>query len=569
MRWARFAIASILAAGCSSSGGSASGETDTSGSSSDSNSNSTGDTGEGTDTSDTDVDPVELEGVDEPWVARLTDAQYRNTVEDVLGIELTEDEADALPPDIPTGRDYSTAVPTQSFSAQYVLAYADVARSITARIDLPALLASHGSCDDATDPGCLEDFVQGLGLRLYRRPLRDAEVDRLLDLAATIATHDASTDDDVIAGLVQAMLQTPQFLYRIERETDGQPGEVRPLDGYELATRLSYFLWQSAPDPALLAFAAGPDGAGEYDPQALPAQIERMLASSKFARTRAMFWGDYTMASRSSFGTGDLELAVELRESLLANLERLSGVGADPRPLSDLFDGKELVMTEAVAELAGIDAPASGTHVYDVSEAEQRLGVVTHPAFLASIGTTSFVGRGLFLSERLLCQHVAEPPPGVAEQIEATAQATADMTPREASEFRFGLEPVCQTCHYQFEPIAYAFERYDITGRYTPRDDQGRDLYSDGVLPLFGDRPEIAFEDARELLGGLAGLPPTHRCFVQNMAQFGLGRPPLLDGDWLDLTTEQFDTLGSTFDALVQVVALGDSMTHSKVVEPG
>ena len=434
MRWGRYAIACVLSSGCGSSGGGASGQADASGSS-----GSSGDTGTGTDTTDTEGGPVALEGVDEPWVARLTDTQYRYTVEDVLGVELTDAETEALPPDLPTGRYYATAVPTQSFSAQYVLGYAEVARSITARIDLDALLASHGSCDDPTDPGCLEDFVRSLGLRLYRRPLRDTEVDRMLDLATEISSDDVTTDDLVLAGLVQAMLQAPQFLYRIEQETDGDPGEVRTLDGYELATRLSYFLWQSSPDPALLVFAAGPDGDGEYDPQALPAQIERMLSHPNFARTRAMFWGDYTMASRSSFGTDDIELAGELRDSLLVTLERLSGVNADPRPLSDLFDGQELVMTEAVAELAGVDSPLWGTHVYDVDEAEQRLGVITHPGFIASIGTTSFVGRGLFLSERLLCQHVAEPPASAAEQIEATAQATSDMTPREASEFRFGL----------------------------------------------------------------------------------------------------------------------------------
>jgi hypothetical protein len=562
-RSARFAIACLLISGCRGDGASG-GETDASGTET---SDSSGESGTGeTGDSGGDEEPVP---VDEPWAARLTDVQYRYTVEDVLGVELTAGEVGELPPDIPTGRDYSTAVPTQAFSAQYVLAYADVSRTVTARLDPDALLSTHGDCEDATDQGCLEAFVRGLGLRLYRRPLSDEEVDRLLDLAAAITAGEHNTDADVVPGIVQAMMQMPQFLYRIERETEGEMGELRALDGYELATRLSYFLWQSAPDEALLEFAAGPDGDGIYDESALPDEVERMLADPRFARSRDMFWGDYTMASRSSFGTSDIELAAELRDSLMLTLQRLSGVDAEPQPLSDLFDGEELVMTPAVATLAGIEFPVGGAAVYDVADTQQRLGVVTHPAFLASIGTTSFVGRGLFLSERLLCQQIAEPPASAAEEIENTAQATENMTPREASEFRFDLDPVCQVCHLQFEPVAYAFERYDITGAYTPRDEDGRDLFSDGVLPLFDDRPEIAFDDAQQLLTELAPLPSTQRCFVHNMAEFGFGRAPLSNDAWLDTAAETFTELGSDFDALIRVIALSDQLAHVKVVEPG
>ena len=294
-----------------------------------------------------------------------------------------------------------------------------------------------------------------------------------------------------------------------------------------------------------------------------------MLGESKFERSRTMFWGDYTLASRSSFGTSDLELAAELRDSLLLTLERLSGASGTPRPLSDLFDGETLVMTPSVAALAGVENPEIAATAYDVSETQERLGVVTHPAFLASIGTTSFVGRGLFLSERLLCQHVTEPPASASDEIEDTAQATENMTPREASEFRFGVDPVCGVCHIQFEPVAYAFERYDITGRYVLEDDNGRELYSDGVLPPFDGRPEIPFADAPALLTALADSPSTMRCLVHNMSEFGFGRPPLPADDWVETATETFTDEGSEFDALVRVIALSDMFARLKVVEPG
>ncbi len=525
-------------------------------------SSDSGDTADGDSSGDSgDVPPLVLE----PRAGRLTDLQYRYTVLDVLGVELTEDELDQLPADIPTGRDYSTTLEPQFFNANYVLAYARIARSVTARLEPATLVTQFGGCGQV-DPVCRPALIEALGRRLFRRPLLDEQTSRYLELAEAIAQAPQTDEDDVVRGVTQALLQAPPFLYRIERETDGEPGDIRAIDGYELASRLSYFLWLSAPDEALLEFAAGPGGDGAYDPAAVDGQIERMVADPKFARARRLFWGDYTLASRSGFGTDDAALADQLRTSLRLTLERISA--EQPEPLSALFDGQQLVMTGAVAELAGASPTADGPEVYDVADAEQRLGVVTHPAFLAAIGTDSFVGRGLFLTERLLCQRVAEPPVEVEEEIENTAQATESMTPREASEFRMGLEPVCLGCHTQFEPIAYAFERYDMAGRYTLTDASGRPLYADGVLPAFESRPEIPFMDAPQLLSELAGLEAAHACLVENMTEFGTGLRASRGDAYHDLATAAFADEGLTFDALVRAVAGSEQRTLMQVVEP-
>lgn len=512
---------------------------------------------------DTELDPL---AVPEPRAGRLTDLQYRYTVLDVLGVTLTQDELDALPSDIPTGLDYSTSIEPQFFNSSYVLAYAEIARSVSARLEPAALVADYGGCD-GVDPGCRPAFIEALGRRLYRRPLTEDELSRYLDLAIAIAQPSETTEDDVVRGVVQAMMQAPQFLYRVERETEGEAGTVREVDGYELASRLSYFLWLSAPDETLLEFAAGPQGDGRFDPDAVASQVDRMLADARFDRARALFWGDYTLASRSGFGNAPPQLAAELRESLLATLDLVSGAGGSPQPLSSLFDGQQLVMTPAVAELAGATPVGDGLQVYDVGDATERVGVVTHPAFIASVGTTSFVGRGLMLTERLLCQHVAAPPLEVQDEIESTAQATEDMTPRQASEFRFGLEPVCLGCHTQFEPIAYAFERYDITGRFTTTDEQGRALLSDGVLPAFDGRPQIAFDDAPQLLLELSTLEQVYACMVENMTQFGTGRRANLGGPFHADATASFVDEGLSFDALARSVASSEQRTLTRVME--
>lgn len=506
---------------------------------------------------------VEPDDVPEPLAVRLNDVQYRYTVLDLFGVALTEEEEGWLPRDVPIDGHYSTAVEGQVFSPQYVLAYAYIARSIAARLDPAGLLADHGDCTD-TSVGCIEAFARGLGRRIYRRPLTDEEVQIYVDLADAIAQSPEIDDDDVVEGIVQRMMQAPQFLYRLEHETDGTPGDLRRLDGYEVASRLSYFLWQSTPDEALLAF-----GADDYDAEALAEQIERMIADPKFARTREVFWGDYSLASVSSFATADEVLAQEHRQSLLATFDRISGADGDPQPLSAIFDGRDFVLSGSIAELAGATPKGDGLEVYDVSEVEERLGVVTHPSFIAAIGTTSFVGRGLFMTERLLCQPMS-PPPGdadTAERIMETSQQTSEMTPREASEFRFGLEPVCLACHTQFEPIAYAFERYQMSGEFGLTDDQGRDLFSDGMLPAQGDRPEIAFADAPELLTALAAEDTVQACLVQNMMEYGTGH--LAHGDtFVDEAFVEYRDRGETFDALVQSVAGSDLLSLMRTVQP-
>ncbi len=504
--------------------------------------------------------------VPDPLVGRLNHAQYAFAVEDIFGVPLTEDERDAIPRDLPVGSKYSTSVQGQFFSAQYVLAYAEVARSIVDRIGASALAQQFGGCT-VGDTGCADAVIDGLGLRTHRRPLTDAQRDVYLDLVATIEAE--ATAEDAIIGVAEAMLQSPQFLYRIEDETTGEADAVYQTDGYELASRLSFFLWQSVPDATLLDAAGGPAGDGAIDPADLAAEIDRMLLDPKFARSRRQFWGDYTLASVAGFTAAEPEVREELRESLLASLDRVSGVDGAPQDLSALFTGTDLMMTPAVAELAGAASKGDGLQLYSTAEADNRHGVLSHPGFYAALGTTSFVGRGLFLTERILCQHILPPPSddATAQAIMDTAMQTEELTPREASEFRFTLEPICLTCHHQFEPIAYAFERYDMEGRYTLTDEEGRELFTDGMLPEFLDRPAIPFADAQELFDGLADTETTYRCMVENMMEYSTGFSAADAEDSVLEAQAVFQDEGRTFDALVRAVATSPQLTYKRTAK--
>ena len=525
-------------------------------------SSGTGATGESTG-GEPEPEDVPEGSVPEPLVPRLNDTQYGYAMEDILGASLSEQERDLIPRDIPVGSKYSTTVQGQFFSAQYVLAYANVARTIVDRVGSDALLQRFGDCS-LGDDGCLEAFIDDLGRRTHRRPLTDDQRALYLDLAAAIETD--ATADDAVIGVAEAMLQSPHFLYRIEDETTGQPGAVYQVDGYELASRLSLFLWQSVPDEGLLDFAAA------YDPddeEALRAEVDRMLADPKFARSRRQFWGDYSLASIAGFSTADPEVREELRESLRATFDHLSGADGPAEDLASLFTGTDLMMTPAVAEIAGAASKGEGMQLYTTDEADTRHGVLSHPAFFAAMGTTSFVGRGVFLTERLLCQHILPPPsdPATADAIMDTAMQTEDLTPREASEFRFGLEPVCLSCHTQFEPVAYAFERYDMVGRYGLTDDAGRALFADGNLPPYLERPEVPFEDAEQLFEGLAELDSTYVCLVENMMQYATGFSAANAEDSVLEGKESFEAEGRTFDALVRAVAENAQVTYKRTAQ--
>lgn len=505
--------------------------------------------------------------VPEPLVARLTDFQYRFAMEDVFGVTLTTDEVAKLPRDIPIEAHYSTNVEGQIFDQQFVIAYAEISRSVTARLDPSSLLSEFGDCSDQTT-ACLETFIAGLGLRLFRRPTTPEEVAVFAALADDVTTFDTASFDDGVVAVTQAMLQAPSFLYRLEDETTGTPDTVRFVSAYELASRLSFFLWQSLPDPKLLAWAAAVPPDGAIDEGSLAAEVDRMMADPRYARARDLFWLDYTLLSTASFPFADPAVAGELRDSLLRTLNELSGTGGEPGRLTDLFILDQLWMTPAVADLAGATSTQDGMASYATADLEQRIGITTHPGFLGAIGTTSFVGRGLFMSKRLLCLTTSPPPSdeNAFNRIQETAQATEDLTPREASQFRFNLEPACQGCHQLFEPIAYAYERYDLSAQYTLTDDAGRDLFTDGVLPPGPNRPEIQFDDVFGLMSELAQTEGVARCLVENMLEYATMHPARAFEDALETASGVFDDNGGTFDALVRAVALNPQLRRQRIM---
>ncbi|HJL34918.1 MAG TPA: DUF1592 domain-containing protein, partial [Polyangiaceae bacterium LLY-WYZ-15_(1-7)] len=325
--------------------------------------------------------------------------------------------------------------------------------------------------------------------------------------------------------VAEAMLQSPGFLYLLQDELAGRgdgdgDANVRTLGGYEMASRLSYALWASAPDEALLDAAE----AGELDePAGIAAQVERMLEDeAKVARVTERFVVDW--ARLASLPDEDGRKG-ELMASAVAFYDDHARRGA---PLYGLFDAERAFLTPALAEAWGLEPAGEGVRAYDLSGLDGRGGLLGQPGVIAGMTNAdggAIVARGLFLQHQVFCGSPPDPPASLQDEIDAFAAALPETaSDREVFERRL-MRAECAACHAQFDPLALAFERYDFRGAFREEDEHGNALDDRGWLPasLDADGAEVAYAGLGEYLGLVAAHPRARRCLVQRHAEQALG----------------------------------------------
>ncbi len=485
--------------------------------------------------------------------ARLSKIEYQNSIQDVLGVSLLPEELDAAEGGIPddTGDGvFKHLADNQTSVEQHALAYFQVAEALTARVEIPALAASLGTCTEPT-AACGTAFIQEVGRKLFRRPLDQREVDAMLSVY-NAAIGEALDYAEAARWTLVALLQTPQFLFRMEDEIAGTPGEPRELDGYELATRLASFLWVSVPDDALLAAAADQS---LLEPDGLEAQVQRMLADPKAQRFTETFAIDFSRARFASFdGSTDADRAA-LNESVVATFQ--DHFWTQQGSLAGLFLTTRFVVNPTVAKLLGVESSGPGLQVVDVSGLPERVGLMSHPGMIAGMGDRvvgSFVNRGKYLMERLLCRHPAAVPDSIAAEIEAFNTDTAGLNERERSEVRMS-RPVCWSCHQQFEPLAFGFARFDGAGRYVGEmDADGKALPLDGWVPT-GEAEEPQYTNVASYMQILATNPVIQTCMTEHFIDFATSR----SGDELgraeaEVVGQEYLANGSTLSSMVSAV---------------
>lgn len=446
---------------------------------------------------------------------RLNKTEYAATVEDVLG---------ARPPPlvIQSGEaagfdNIAAALSMDSDTYTRFLEAAElVAEQVFASADLKARFVTCQAQDDTT---CVGDVITGAGLRLFRRPLLEAETPIYqkvyTDARARGDLHEAALQQTLIA-----LLASAQFLYRMEFVNE-QAGTV-PLGPYEVASRLSYLLWSSAPDDDLL-------GAAELDlltdDQKLEEQLARMWDDPKSARFVESFSGQWLLTRRlaehavaaETFPQWSPEVATAAAREVRAFFDELVRGGQD---YLELFSSPTHFVNEPLAKL--YDTAASGAELQRVSfDTNGRAGYLGLIGFLTATSMpnrTSPTHRGLSIVTNLLCREIPPPP------VDIPNLEVGDPEPqtfRERVE-HISDEAVCASCHQQVDPLGLALENYDGVGKYRTAYENGDPIDASVML-----QDGTTLNGLPDVIAWLKKQPTTPRCAMQKLYTYGLGRVPV------------------------------------------
>jgi hypothetical protein len=457
----------------------------------------------------------------EAALARLTAVQYDNTVRDLFGDELV----------VPTKLEPDTSIDglIAIGASQTSISPRGVEQYETASLDIAGQVMDEGPMRDrlvtctpaaAADDGCAREVLADLGLRAWRRPLTAAELDTL----ANIATSSATTLGDFYDGLelaVGAILQSPYFLYRIELgEPDpANPNRLRYTD-YEMASRLSYFLWNTTPDAELLAAAAS----GELTTDdGLRAHADRLLASPRArAALRNLFTDmfelyrlDDLVKDPTVFTHMSDEVGPSAREETLRLIDFI--VFEQDGDYRDLFTTRRTFVNRKLASIYNVRAPdrdGFGELTWDTDA--PRRGLLTHMSILALHSHpihSSATLRGKFVRKVLLCGRIPPPPTDVNTAIPEPSPELPTLRDRVAVHL---TNPVCATCHTQMDPIGLGLENFDALGRYR--------VTENGVtIDASGELDGDVYDGPKDLGRAIREHAEVGACLVRTMYRYANG----------------------------------------------
>jgi hypothetical protein len=452
---------------------------------------------------------------------RLTRFAYNNTVRDLLGDGSRP--ADSLPVDYwdyqPNDAEVQMA-PSMLADGYHRLAH-QAAAGVTR--DAASAIAFAG-CDPATtgESACVDRFIRSFVPRFFRRAF---EPDDATELGA-VFTSGRQLGGDFASGVravVEVALQSPEFLYRVElgEPADPQMPQLGRPTPYEMATRLSYLLWGSAPDAMLLEAAA----AGKLrTKEEIAAQARRLLADARAREVVRYFYFQLmrllggTLADRPG-STVTLEIAPLLLEETRRFVDEVTWQGAGD--FRALLTAPITFLNGPLARFYGVPGIEGDEFRRVDVNPSQRGGLLTQGSVLVTTSPgarTSPTRRGLLVVQQLLCAEIPPPPPEISIVPPNPTDPTA--TTRQLYQ-AIGAEPACAGCHQLFDPIGFAFEHYDGDGRWRDREN-GQPIDATGELRSTDARG--TFDGAIELGARLGRSQDAQTCFVRKWLTFATGR---------------------------------------------
>ncbi|MDE0107336.1 MAG: DUF1592 domain-containing protein [Bryobacterales bacterium] len=486
-------------------------------------------------------------------VRRLTVSEYAASIRSATGVDLSEEAARLVPPDLRADGFENTAY-NLTVDLRHVEAYARLAESTAQRINIKRIA---GDGTELTD-----SHLRRMGERILRGPLSEREIDLYRALAESVRSSGGSFEG-AVRHVLEAMLQSPRFLYRIEQQKGD--GSRWPTDAHELAARLSYIIWGEPPDTALSAAAA----AGTlHDIGELRRQTRRMLADPRAVARSVEFVAQWLDLGRletlrpdsEQFPQWNPQLAADMRSETIAFFKDL--VWDQRRPLGDLLNAQFTYLTPALATHYGLDIQGSGLRRYELAGVPSRGGILTQGAVLTKGGSeASMVTRGLFVLEDLLFGEVGSPPPGTDT---TPVPASAGRSRRAIATDRVE-SPACGGCHARFEPLAFGLERFDGLGGYHDFDEHGNELREDGEILFPGSDEPVAYATAAEMMELLAASDRARRNLTRKVTQFAIGRPlSPTDEPAVDEIHRRSQASGGTYASLIEAIVTSDLVRRTQ-----
>ncbi len=459
-------------------------------------------------------------------IHRLTNREYNNSVRDLLYSKLKP--ADAFPADAPGESGFNNDSDSLKIYDELVSHYFEAAEKLVAEFNATKSLSGGAyskiapcgkSVTEATKLNCATTTIRDLGLKFFRRPLtegaNDSELNRMLAIFSKAGSFDAGLSD-----VIESMLMSPKFLFVVFTPPNSQdPNDDFVLDNYQLASRLSYFLWNTVPDERLYQLAKS---GVLTNAETLQSEVQRMLRDPKsesFVQAFTNEWaGLQSLRDSSIAGLDDSVRLAMVRETQLF----FSDILKNDRSFLAVLNGRYTFVNKALAEFYGI--PAAGATESEFVRvdypATDRIGVVTQASLLTVTAgdskATHPVIRGKWVAAKILCAEPSPPPDNVPT---ITVEPTDGLSIRDKLE-QHTSNPACIGCHRIMDTAGLALENYDPFGKW--RDSyQGTSILVDATGELPGGKP---FHNASEMFVDLAESRQSKSCLTRQVMNYSLSR---------------------------------------------
>ncbi|MEO0334883.1 MAG: DUF1592 domain-containing protein [Pseudomonadota bacterium] len=493
-----------------------------------------------------------------PTARRLSKFEYFASIEDLFGINQASLNAD-FPEDL-VSEGFNNQEDSLVVSRNHVRAFGELARSVSNQVNIGNLVSQNTNCTQ-TNSNCFNQFINNLGLKVFRRPPEARVRDRLRAVGEFVVAEGGNFNE-ASKYILTAMLQLPEFLYRLEKSNNSN--QLRDADGYEMASRLSFLIWQSAPDAALLEEAR--QKRLRTDSQ-IQAQVRRLLQSNKAKRGFRNYirtWlgldqlGGFDIAD-GKYPLLNSQLLDDMEAQVIKHYEEL--VFTDERNLVEAITDEHAFLNSRLGQLYGVSVNGGSLVKRSTASLQNRVGIFSYPALLMrplASDNPSIVQRGKFINETFLCNHPPDPPPDVPDDPVLPGPGLSQRDNLEVHRNNVS----CASCHATIDGPGLAFDTFNTIGQFRLVDEANNDLFTSGDWNLKGT--ELSWNNTKQFVTSVASSPVTRLCMTEKVFQFGLGRAlSLNDSCAAETITKEIGLENTTYQKIIEATALSSSFRKS------